>query len=569
MDGPNLNSLISQLYDVVEVNLSSIPVPVAAETLRLVNPGLHHEHAYQIAVESDSRGADHLTQNDFNEAVKVVLQNTEPEDAARAVKDVVLRLRVGVRRRFLMYDAPPNTLPPQVADNSRALEMFAELFETASGGAEEITRDQLRSLTFVVLYDNKAEASTIVKSAIGTPSTDMIGFNEFVTVLQQGTRQRNLSDMVALVRHRAKGEDEGMAGTRPKAQANSPRRTAPTNQQRAFNANLSKEVASYRLQDQLAERRYQDAIGHHEIRSMLPSLPPLPQETKAERSLQTEALEREVSQLRLENEELRRELLHVQLNQDHKRSYSQQHHHDDSLYEEKEQLKRHVELLEKELRVARAHLNTARESASVLAALKQGTNPHSTVRDFFPDEQMLHTKHNYVRETASVIDDGNSPVSIVLGQYDLLVVGYQALYRELRKKYEASRQKKFDAAKAAASIVSGTPSPIPSRRSSPRRDSPMRAVAASPVKWSDLDRDPTPDMKHSGMLADPLLTPEQRNHLRGTLAAQMRKSARNYRPPSQRSRTPQREATVMTSLDAMQRLQSLSERANRERRLEH
>jgi hypothetical protein len=604
MDSVGYSDLVKQLFEVVEVNLGGIPLVVAGETLRLVNPGLQPEQAFEIASDCDTRGVENLSESDFAEALKIILQNTDPDDASRAVKDVVLRLRVGVRRRFLMYEAPPNSLPPHIAEHSKAQAMFRELFDTISNGKDEISREQLRLFAKTALFDSPAEGALIVKSALGHPVTDRISFPEFVTIVQQATHTRHLSDMLVLMQNRNRQVEadqspiRGFGSETPYrgltasiapspsviggASGSAPGYRTPVPLQRANAAsaspvpgssasalrNLSREVESVKQQEYMAQRRFQDLVGVP-TSIVLPQVPALPKEVKAVSTQLEDNYERELSKLRLENEQLRRDLLKLELEMTSKRSGSspaqlmQMSESSDT-----EALKDRVRLLEKELRLARAHLTTARETGSLLAALQAGANPHAAVREYFPDESLLCSKHQYLRETSALLDDGKSPVAVILGQYDLVVVGYQSLYRDLRKKYEQVRSKRFDAAKAAASIVPASPTPSHRRSPSARRHPSPKMATASPVKWSDLDREPTEEMRNTGMLADPLLTLEQRNFLREKLAAQMRRSARNYRPPSQRALTPHREATVMTSLDAMQRLQQISEKAHRERRLE-
>jgi hypothetical protein len=81
-------------------------------------------------------------------------------------------------------------------------------------------------------------------------------------------------------------------------------------------------------------------------------------------------------------------------------------------------------------------------------------------------------------------------------------------------------------------------------------------------------------MRHTRTLSDPLLTIEERNTIRAKLATQMRGAARHYQSPSAsrpRSASSLRAAdeieTVVSSRDAMQKLQQLSAFAHREQRL--
>jgi hypothetical protein len=249
-----------------------------------------------------------------------------------------------------------------------------------------------------------------------------------------------------------------------------------------------------------------------------------------------------------------------------------------------------ISTLEEELKQTKARLAIAGEASELSSLLKQGDNVHSVVRNFYPDESVFVGKHQYLRESAKAFDDdGSTSIGTVLGQYDLIVVGYQALYRQLRQKYEATRAKAFDPMHAAKSIIPSEPV----RLVDAQRVAAPSVHRASPMRWKDLDRAPSADMRGTGTLADPLLTDTGRIELRARLAAQMRGSARNYTPtrPTRRTASPARTlvpahshshsqshsysregspapSTLMTSQAAMARLQTMTGRAVRNRQLE-
>jgi len=656
-----------------------------------------------IIEECDSRGLQLLTKDDFVRACAITLQNTPSEDAGKALKDLVYRMRTAFRHRYLMYDAEMAMPPPSLVENVKTVEMFRELFDLMSNGKDEILREQLAKLAHTVLHDSKMDAMSVCKAALGDVVTDQIHFNEFIMVLQPATSRRCLSDMVKLMKDSVQHDTQQTLRFVEPTQAWKANQSASINttapyskgsrfymDQQATAPSLSQqsmasELARYKQLEEIAQRRADNILGAPAptlVSSILQDSPqrgpyglsksaappptapsgtpgagetggvgvPTPgggasgnQQTAgflSANSISFESMDKgEIAQLKLENSKLKSDVLRLQMHVtavapsgggdgrggsvtgtshlsfagnilDDPMSITAEAINNVSgggtnntahlmqevsrLEQDRERWMHRSELLENELRMCRAHLHTAQEGNELIKALRGTTSVHSTVRDFFPDEAALVAKQDYVRETSRAtieVETGGQPSALttVMAQYDLLVVAYQALYRELRKRYESSRPKRFDPVKAAANIVPHTFSPTPQQQRSASRPKggggeggglgggftnsrspvPSKMFASSPLRWSDLDRDPTPDMKNTGMLSDPLLTDNERNFLRQKLAAQMRNSARHYSPkkkPSQR-KLPQNE-TVMTSVDAMQRLHTLADKAGRSPRLD-
>lgn len=532
------------LYEVAEVvNMSGLPFEVAVGTLKLVNPALSPEQATAIVTEADSRGRQLLTKNDFVGAVLLSLQNTEPEDAIHILKDLTLRMRVTFRKRFLMYDAPANSPPPILCDNPRAMATFREIFDTVANGASSISRGVFRTLVYTLLSDNRTDAANICKAALGDTERDAIGFNEFVVVLQPATSKRCLSDMLAVARRSNKGQ-QGVH--------------TPTTA-------LREEVNKYKMEDEIAQRKFAETVGRQLAPVRIPELPQVSRPEFQGKSAAEDRLERAVSELKLENEKLKHELVMQKMEATSSSGRRAAGSQSPSRRSEITALEEHIVKLEKELKVAQAQLAIAHEGSQISAALRVSQDPHTTIRSFYPDESVLLSKLEFLQKAceATFSEDGSAAATL-LAQYELVVLAYQSLYRGMRAKYESCRKPAFDAAAAAASIVPKSPPPV--SPAAKFRSSPVRPV--TPVRWKDLDRPPTPDDKGSGTLADPLLTDKERNQLRAKLAAQMRSGARFYSPSRQRAESPHgRPALVTTSHDAMTRLQALSDKASRERKL--
>jgi hypothetical protein len=589
---------LNHLYEVVEVNnIGAVPLQVAAETLRLVNPGLAVVQAEAIALDCDSRGKQQLTKEDFGRAALTCLQNTDVSDAIGLVKDLTARMRVAFRRRFLMYDAPANSPPPTLLENAKAVAMYRELFDIASRDADGMSRPELHRLMHAVLPEYAVDAANACKAALSDQETDLIGFYEFMMVLQPCTSRRCLSDMLIVARRELSNSTDddfvhvaaGSVSSGPKATPSKPGQRPLV--QKTATERLRQELQSYQMHETFADQRAQSTMSTRVALASLPHIPPPPAPPKVAAD---EELERINDTLRLENEDLRRrnalltaELANAEAQlrqavQGKSRGRSQSRsiapgssHEASNSYDEGDYAAR-IQELEDELRQARARLAIAGETAELVSLLRRGDSAHSVVRHFYQDESVLIGKHHYLQEASNPFLDGVSPICTILGQYDLVVVGYQALYRQLRARCDSEKTKStFDPVEAARSIVPrGSVHVTPARRGS------TSVARSSPMRWKDLDREPTADMRGTGTLADPLLTDEGRHMLRAKLAAQMRGTARHYTP--QRHHTPMHASAhwsreiagapvvmpTTTTQDTLQRLQSVVGRAQRHRQLD-
>jgi hypothetical protein len=526
MSKEELKYQAGQLYDVAEISaIGAVPLGFVADTLRMLNPALENEMALEIATNHDYRGKNELSRDDFVAAVEFAMQTTDTAVAIQLVRDVVIRMRVAFRRRYLMYDAPANSPPPALLENPRSIAMFRELWGFVARDSDVMTRHQLRRLVSAVLPDAPGDASNIVKAALGDRESDGIALFEFMMVVQPATMHRTLSDML----HRARtefGSANGAPSPPPKPAAGS---GSAADGRLAVNR-LAQEVALLRTADFKAEDRFQKTLGSRALDQQLPSpvarLPP-------PKPLADEAMERELAKLRTENAQLQHSLA-LALGSG-PGTHSGGHHH--SVNEKADRAV--VQELEAEIKRLRAQLAISTEAADLSSLLRvaasQGSATHwAVLRDHFIDENPLIGKHAYVRAAARRFDDPNSPISTVLGQYELLVQGYQALYRDARGKYDALKAKRFDAASATKSIAGvGFGTPV---RSAGARAAAVGALTspvhqdATAYRWADLDREPTPDLKRTGLPGDPLLTDAERAVVRAKLAAQMRRSARHYTP---------------------------------------
>jgi hypothetical protein len=586
----HLNNAISALYEVVEVNnIGGIPSSVATEALRLVNPALAPDHAAALVAEADTRGRQQLTREDFIHAVSLCLQNTELSDAVRVTKDLVLRMRTTYRRRYLMYDALPNTPAPALLDNAKLVSTFRELFDLVSNGAETITRTQLRLIVQDVLPDFSTDATNIVKAALGEGEDDAIGFYEFMMVMQPATSRRALSDMVRMAKARRAGDaNDGSLGAKSVTASNGGGTSTPSNatagavgvRMPAQHNALRSELEQYRQLNAAMEQKFKAVIGTPVINTSSFSATTAraaATPTPAKDHFQSVA-EAEIAALKVQNEELRHQITVLESSKgmpesssgrSPSRSVGAGQRPSQGLPPDAEQ---RIADLEKELRLTRSQLAVAQESTKLAAAMRD--IPASAVakvaREHGADENALIAKQKYLREIMSSIHDQESPVYTVVTQYDLLVTMYQAMYRETRGKLEATKRKPFDAAAAAKQIIPASNVVVPSGGLHRGHS----VLSAAPMSWSEIDRPADAEMRHTRMLSDPLLTLEERNVLRAKLASQMRGAARHYRSPSvgrPRSASSLRAAdeieTVVSSRDAMQKLQQLSAWAHREQRL--
>lgn len=538
------------LYDVVESsNAQAIPGEQAAETLKLLNPALEAAMAAGIAADHDSKGKQSLSRDDFVAAVQFALQTTDMGDSIQIVRDLTIRMRVAFRRRYLMYDAPASTPPPALLENPRSVSMYRDLWDFVAGGSETITRPQLRKLATAIMADYPNEATNITKAAIGDRETDAINFLEFVMVVQQATNTRSLSEMVNLARRKFDADHDMQVQAQRKIMqtvANAgfaPDKAAAISHQLKENARLQQEVYVLASSESVAAERARSVLyagNSNSMSALNEKLPAVPPPMSPQRPAADAALERELAKLRTENEKLSHALAlaggkkgrdgedAVDVNNQTLAAARAQRERESSM-------QNRIKELESELRQARAQLAISTEAQELAGLLRASSsnnggqaNKTQVLKEHFVEELTLVTKHRYIRDVAARFDDPNSPVSLLIGQYELLVSGYQALYRDLKQRWEYAKSKRFNPMEAAKSIVAHAQStPMGSKPLQPA--SPLQ-VASSVYSWAELDTPPNDQLRHTGMPGDPLLTEGERQHLRAKLAAQMRATARHYTP---------------------------------------
>lgn len=666
---------LDALYDVTEVStVGGIPATVVTDALKLVNPGLDNDHAASIVAKYDARGKQLLGKEEFQAAVRMVLQSTDTPDAIQILRDLVSRMRLTFRRRYLMYEAPVNQCPPPLTQNATAVAMYRELFDVVARGDDYITRPALKALTLEVLADHPTDAANVVKAALGETERDLIGFEEFIMVMQPASARRPLSEMVDIakgavqlrkaphsmssptsrftdettpstgamsplqylqLRSAATGQgsswrDEpltstlhvksdnqpgidtpvtsppksGVIGSRPKAGGRGGGDREAANSSTLM---LHHELEAAKQHHHHAEETFQHVVitggtrehmldaslrrfQHDDARYGVSAIP-TPQE-------------REMAVLRLENESLR----HALSQSAGSRAAAGESNSDLTLNTlasrgkvasgttstsnaavQVAELRSRIEDLETELRNCRAQLALRFEATQLTTLLKHHSSSRDALRNYYHhEESTLVAKHEFLRSSAQQFyqrEGGDSAISIVLSQYDLVVCAYQTLFRDMKAKYDAVVAPRYDSVEMASSIL---PRNTPSRRAvTPSRGratvSPAR-VSAAPMRWSEMDGAVTKDMKRTGTLRDPLLTDEERNKLRAKLATQMRTAARNYTPtraaasrhldddeqlmedaPQREGATAQGVATHMSSIQSLGRLQSMALKAGKQR----
>ena len=543
MSKEELGHYAALLYEVVEPNNStSIPVDQVSQALKLINPALDTTMAAGIAADHDSRGKQTLTKQDFVDAVCFALQTTDMGDAIQIVRDLTIRMRVAFRRRYLMYDAPASTPPPALLENPRAVSMYRDLWDFLCSGTEQMTRAELRKLVSAILPDHPNEAASVVKAALGDRETDTISFLEFLMVIQQATSVRSLSEMVELARRRFDQDRDLQVAAQRKIDSTvssagfAADRAQSIATQLKENARLQQEVATILSSENIATERAKSVLyagrSNGTASTLLDSLPVVPSPLSPPRPAADVALEREVAVLRTENERLQ----HALAVQGGKASDDGQNQQTlaaiKSQRERENGLIREIETLEKELKQARAQIAISTEASELVSLLRQaptlGKSKTEILKEHFIEENSLLGKHKYIRDVASRFDDPNSPVSLLIGQYELLISGYQALYRDLKGRWEHAKSKRFNPMEAAKNIVQQAQN-TPSAGKPLSAPSPVQ-VNSSVFSWAEIDLPPTDQLRHTGLPGDPLLTDQERHQLRAKLAAQMRSTARHYTP---------------------------------------
>jgi hypothetical protein len=473
-------------------------------------------------------------------------------------------MRVAFRRRYLMYDAPASTPPPAILENRTTVSNYRTLWDFVSAGQESIGRPQLRKLAQAILHDQPAGAANIVKAAIGDRETDMITFLEFVMVVQQATTLRPLSEMVTLARRKFDADHDMQVQAQRKIMQTvqgagfTQDKAAAISAQLKENSKLMQEVQVVASSESIAAERAKSVLYAGTQAGMLSAmkepLPSVPPPLSPPKPAADAALERELAKLRTENEKLHHALAVVggkkaaglgddiigsggvgasALAAGEANSLAAAR----AQRERETKLKQQVASLEAELRAARGQLAISTEAAELVGLLRassaaNGGAPNKTavLKEHFVEELSLVNKHKYIREVASKFDDPNSPVSLLIGQYELLISGYQALYRDLKGRWEYAKSKRFNPMEAAKNIVAQA-----QLQATPTGSKPLSAhspvqVASSVYSWAELDAPPSDQLRHTGMPGDPLLTDGQRQQLRARLSAQMRATARHYTP---------------------------------------
>ncbi|CUG89826.1 Hypothetical protein, putative [Bodo saltans] len=602
------NAIVS-LFEVAEVNSIGDP-----------------QQAHAIATQLDSRGRQVLSKDDFIEAVRFVLTDVDSSEAVHMINDLVMRMRMTYRRRYLMYDAPANRCAPALLQNVRTVEMYREMFDIFAHGQEYISRHDLRRLANEILPEYPTDAANIVKAAIGEGERDAIGFQEFIMVIQPTTSRRPLSEMIQLATSRIMNwsSDDGDRGYNPTSAVGgggTPHKGTARNADDGSNTAFGSPMLTSSLQpwreseDLLAQNAVGGGGGGGGNRSRATTPPPSGKNAVGQRprhgggttssstvmSSPTGAgtlhhelqqakqhheaaeaifqnvltgnqrvnlatitklsdvgatmkmpslLERDLAQMKLENESLKHQVAQLQMSNlrlGSGRSGGSPRRNGGGaaggIGALNQDAMAHIAELEHELRSARAQLAVRTEAHQLIALLNKSNTTEEGLRQYYHDERTLISKQEYLRSVSSTLHegDGTSPISLVLSQYDLIVCGYQALFRDLKRRYDAGggggrfrgaavgggRPRHYDNSSAASTIV---PKNVPVTYSVPSRGtSPSRTLAA-PLRWQELDAEVSTDMKGTGTLRDPLLTLEERNQLRAKLASQMRGAARHYTP---------------------------------------
>ena len=596
MSREELDQEALNLYSVVEVqNISGVPVGVAVDTLLLVNPQLSREECKMMVNEAESTGEGKLRPGDFCSVVQLALKekNSLIEESIGSLRTLVYRMRLAFRRRFLMYDAPPNHAPPYLLENSTSTTMYRNIFDTASNGGDFISRNTFNELVEVILRDHRGLAASVMKAAVDTDDREgFIGFEEFVMVLQPATREIPLSMLLRRaetssvgdhqISHRSlsethKGRSE--SGPRPGAWLDNLHMRADESESRgrsqstsmAATAHLKGELLNIRADDEAAAIKTHSIIQASKRQGVFPTQG-MPFSTNqpsdvlngggsqlmnvevrtqlqdVDTSLplldRVSQLEELLAKARLENKRLKQDITHWKLEATSKtESKTRTSLHSDANQKNHEDVDpRHLlSNLEAELRLCKAQLGFQNEAVELFNLLKRSSTSEA-MRRMYTEESALVSKHEYLRKTGDVVDR-NSPQAVLLSQYELLVCAYQSLYRSQREAGSAR------SASASGRSVSQTNSLAGRQRSTGRHRSPVpgssrsqsttagrspsnsvRRVAVSPFRWRDVDLPVSNELWKTGTLGDPVLTREERTVLRNKLAAQMRSAARTKSP---------------------------------------
>lgn len=195
----SLEGDIADLYSIVEVQKQhAVPAAVAADALRLINPDLSAEEIQSLVRNHDGLGAGTLRELEFTTVVRHAIRDADLAEASQLLRDLVFRMRVAFRRRYLMYEASPNIAPDFLLDNVTTANHYRIVFDLISGGADWITRPQLRELLMRVAPDPhlRSAVGSAVKAAMGPADRpNSVGFEEFAMVLHPLTQHIPLSTL--------------------------------------------------------------------------------------------------------------------------------------------------------------------------------------------------------------------------------------------------------------------------------------------------------------------------------------------------------------------------------------
>eukprot|EP00758_Cryptobia_borreli_P003770 Tbor_TRINITY_DN3975_c0_g1::TRINITY_DN3975_c0_g1_i1::g.720::m.720 len=567
-DRDMLDTQIRNLYKIIEVpNIDAVTSSVACDTLRLANPSISVEQTRTMVNACDEGKEGKLSVLQFSTLIRNGLDNMDPYDAAMMLKVLVSKMQMTFRRRLLTYDSPPNVLPKFLLGSSAS---YRQLFEKISKN-DYITRQTFNEVVDGIFVHHTGSMSqamqslgnNIIKAAADTEDRrGFIGFNEFMMLLNVATNHMPISEIIR------RGE-EYIKNRRVHYETNN--RISSLHYDAESSVGLPKSNNTSNNPGEIIEgshRITQGIYGASQYLHMKPENLSNPRTlTTVGESDSVLELKEQLAKFAVEREELKAEIAKWKqktcndINQNDsnllERDVAQQNSEPDANHR--------IAILENELRLCKSELGLANEAAELFNLLKRYSDPLEALRSHFLSEAPLIAKHRFLREKADIINV-NSPQGLILGQYELLVCGYQAL---LRKKDEVKRctstqPSSFVHAKSSLS------------RSSVSRSSPSVSmnrcarVRASPFKWSEIDRAVSNDAWGTGTIADPILTQEERTNLRSKLATQMRSVARTKSPRlkvkernhfSRQSEYSEQVTPGMTSHEAMMRLQSISSKA--------
>ncbi|KEG10118.1 hypothetical protein DQ04_04151090 [Trypanosoma grayi] len=471
MTEASLDACASDLFDLVELNgAEAVPAATCVEMLRRVNASLSHDVAVALVNDAKSPGRRDLDRDAFTAALLRVLRSMPYQNSLRVLRDVTRSLRLAFRKRYLMMDVKANTPIPSLTENPTVVSLFQELFVVAAKGGAYITRSQLRQLVHDILPGDRGSASNVVKAAMSEDDSDLIGFYEFVTVMQPITSRLSLSDLVEQFRCRRAASGEWRPSSSDAAPsslrgAESAAPSAPTPPPGPLGA----ELQMYRQWDAEAQRRFagvsmQGCIG---AASGLPSPPSFLTSGAAVRGegvcggKSKTVLEQEVVRLQRENEALRHDLLRAQTRRPSVRIEDggrvMELSGDEFFNEENTILRSELAATKERLRMCQATIDLQEDMTAIGAILRTGCTSREALLNVYPDESaLLHRYHHLVQRAErqrDAVGPPGSPARLLLAQLDVVVQGYQALYRQLREAMDAD----------------GSAAPVPARQGSLRR----------------------------------------------------------------------------------------------------